>query len=340
MCKVSVIVPVYKIPEDLLRKCFDSLTNQTLSDSEFIIVSDGAPQQECNICKEYIQKDSRFHFFENEHTGVSATRNFALQKVRGDYLLFLDADDYIDFNLCKKISEAATNWNSDIIIYEITFDNINKQMNPSIWDSDIAHLTFEQKKHVVESTIFTKSSHSSILCGVCCKAYKTTFVQENNIQFQKNLRYAEDQLFNTQALVKTDNISYLSKTPFYHCIYRNNSSSHSYKANYDKEVFIYLDSLHEIFKSNSSLLCKQLFHNRVIECILYTLYICIFSPEKNVKIHNRKEIFQTFISNTYCKEALHLCEKNKFSISERILIHLCRIKSFWGLFLISKKWYL
>lgn len=340
MYKVSVIIPVYKIPENLLRRCFDSLISQTLFDCEFVVVSDGAAQQECRICKEYSHKDCRFIFFENEHAGVSATRNFALQHIKGDYVFFLDADDYIDKNLCNRIWVAAQTYHSDIILFGMAIERDSIKKTPDIWDHDVAQLSLEQRKNVLESAIFTKSIYSPILCGVCCKAYKTAFIRENNIQFNKDLHYAEDQLFTVHALTKSDKISYLSQAPFYHCVYRSNSSSRTYKTDYDKEVISYLDCIYEIFKHNPSLFEYQLFHNRVIECILYTLYICIFRPEKKLKFNERKAAFLAFINNRYCNEALQLCELKKFNLPESILILLCRIKCFWGLYILSKKWYL
>ena len=87
MIKVSVIVPVYKVPLKYLRACLDSLTAQTLQECEFIVVSDGAPEAECAICAEYAGKDSRLKFFRREHAGVSATRNYGIEKAQESSLL-------------------------------------------------------------------------------------------------------------------------------------------------------------------------------------------------------------------------------------------------------------
>ena len=118
MIKVSVIVPVYKVPLEYLRACLDSLTAQTMQECEFIIVSDGAPEAECSICDEFATKDSRFKFFKQEHAGVSAARNFGIEQAQGEYIIFVDADDWIKSETCEITYTFAKDNNSDIVLFD------------------------------------------------------------------------------------------------------------------------------------------------------------------------------------------------------------------------------
>ena len=107
MIKISIITPVYKVPLDFLRICFDSLAAQTMQESEFIIVSDGASEEECALCEEYRIKDSRFKFFKRKHAGVSATRNYGIKQAQGEYITFVDSDDWINPDSCTNSYKYA-----------------------------------------------------------------------------------------------------------------------------------------------------------------------------------------------------------------------------------------
>ena len=115
---MSIIIPVYKVPLEYLRACFDSLVAQTMQESEFIIVSDGAPEAECSVCEEFTKKDSRFKFYKCNHAGVSAARNFGINQVQGEYITFVDSDDKITPNFCSSIYNKAYKWDSDILLFE------------------------------------------------------------------------------------------------------------------------------------------------------------------------------------------------------------------------------
>ena len=107
MINVSVIIPVYKVPLEYLRACFDSLVAQTMQESEFIVVSDGAPEAETFVCEEYVAKDSRFKLFKCVHAGVSAARNYGMEAASGEYVAFVDSDDAVVKNFCEIIYESS-----------------------------------------------------------------------------------------------------------------------------------------------------------------------------------------------------------------------------------------
>ena len=119
MIKVSVIIPVYKVPLEYLQACFDSLAAQTMQECEFIVVSDGAPNEERSICEEYAAKDSRFNFFKQEHAGVSATRNYGIDQAQGKYIAFVDADDWIDPETNQIVYDYAFENDSDIVFWDM-----------------------------------------------------------------------------------------------------------------------------------------------------------------------------------------------------------------------------
>ena len=114
MPKVSVIVPVYNV-EQYLSRCLTSLINQTLEDIEIIVVNDGSTDGSERIIKEYKRNNSKIIAVNKENGGLSSARNFGLYYATGEYVAFLDSDDYVDRNIYKKMYEKAKATNSDYV---------------------------------------------------------------------------------------------------------------------------------------------------------------------------------------------------------------------------------
>ncbi|MBR3071812.1 glycosyltransferase family 2 protein [Fibrobacter sp.] len=340
MIKISVIIPVYKVPLKYLRACLDSLVAQTMQECEFIVVSDGAPETECSVCEEYATRDSRFKFFKHDHCGVSATRNFGIKQAKGEYITFVDSDDRITETFCEKIYNKAKEWNSDILLFEQVSQKKNNIFHYHLYKHDISIASPIQYRNMLTRLYFPKNNNGLILAGVCCKAYRRLFIQENNILFQTELHYSEDQYFCLNAFLKTNKISYLANSHFYIQVCRFNSASQTYKANYENEIYFYLESINNIAKMYSDLIPTELFYNRTIQCILYTLDKCIYRPDKNISTNQRKSTFLSFLNNPYCKESLINFNRHCFTLTEKIACHLCRKKAFWTLLLVSKKWHI
>lgn len=109
---ISVIIPIYNV-EKYLNRCIDSIINQTYTNLEIVLVDDGSTDSSWDICKEYENKDKRVKAFRKENSGISATRNFALDHTTGKYIFFIDSDDFIDLDLIEKLYESLLRNNCD-----------------------------------------------------------------------------------------------------------------------------------------------------------------------------------------------------------------------------------
>ena len=147
MIKVSVIVPIYKVPVEYLRECLDSLASQTEQECEFIMVSDGAPAAECSICKEYSDKDFRFKFLIREHAGVSATRNYGIEQAQGEYITFVDSDDWIEKETCSLAYNYAKENDSDVVLWDSCHFSEKKNFFGKYQNEPIKKMTLAQKKY-------------------------------------------------------------------------------------------------------------------------------------------------------------------------------------------------
>lgn len=129
MNKVSLIVPVYNTSK-YLEKCINSLINQTLKDIEIIIINDGSTDNSEKIIKKF--NDKRIKYIAKQNEGIGKTRNLGIEKATGEYLAFVDSDDYLSIDFCKKMYTKATSDNCDIVIcnfFEVRHNLIGIKFN-------------------------------------------------------------------------------------------------------------------------------------------------------------------------------------------------------------------
>lgn len=212
MIKVSVIVPVYRVPLEYLRACLDSLVAQTMQECEFIIVSDGAPEAECSICEEYAAKDTRFKFFKREHAGVSAARNFGIEQAQGEYITFVDADDWIASTMLEEIFFFAKKNPSDIV----TMDFFVSQNGKDI-------LRKQKPKLLCAESMLRQILIGELFGGMQIRIIKKAFYDSHIVLFRENIEYCEDVIFWSEFLQYAPQISYFGKA-FYHYVQDNNGS--------------------------------------------------------------------------------------------------------------------
>lgn len=115
MNKISIIVPVYNV-EKYIKRCVDSLLEQTYSDIEIILVDDGAKDNSGSLCDDLAKNDDRIKVFHKENGGLSSARNYGIEKATGDYVCFVDSDDYVSPDYCRKMIEVSQSENADIVV--------------------------------------------------------------------------------------------------------------------------------------------------------------------------------------------------------------------------------
>lgn len=115
---ISVVVPIYNV-EKYIEKCIDSIINQTYTNLEIILVDDGSPDKCGKICDEYAKRDKRIKVIHKENGGVSSARNIGLDNLNGEYVTFIDADDYISNNYCEELLNALKTENADCVACRI-----------------------------------------------------------------------------------------------------------------------------------------------------------------------------------------------------------------------------
>lgn len=213
MTKLSIIVPVYNV-EKYLPKCLESLIKQTLKDIEIICVNDGSMDNSLAILKEFASKDSRIRIIDNQHQGVAKTRNTGIEQSTGEYIGFVDSDDYIDIDFFEKLYNSATKSNSDIAIASIL-------KHKKFFNIYNAKYTKEETAITIQDKIKLCEDKKHFFFYAWNKIYHSGFIKENNIKFSEGQIY-EDVMFAIKALYYSNKIISVYGTK-YHYIEHENS---------------------------------------------------------------------------------------------------------------------
>ena len=205
MQKVSVIISVYNV-EKYLARCLDSVINQTLKDIEIICVNDGSTDNSAQILEEYAQKDERIKVITQVNSGLSEARNTGMSASTGEFIAFLDSDDFVDLDFYEALYNSAVKNNCEIACGNIIRENDKKKRKPFV-DYD--------KEHVV-SSVKDKYEVTKVPdhCYVWNKIYKRESLINSGVTFIRGITY-EDMPFTADVLEKLGNLVCVPKV-FYH----------------------------------------------------------------------------------------------------------------------------
>lgn len=230
MPKVSIIVPIYNV-ETYLERCIDSLIGQTLDDIQIILVNDGSTDNSGKIAKEYaIKHQDKIMYLEKENGGLSDARNYGLPYATGEYIAFLDSDDYIDKEAYKTMYDKAKQENADYVECDFIWEYPNKIKEDK-------RVEYKNKKEML----------AFVRVVAWNKLIKREVIEENNLEFPKGLRY-EDVEFTYKLIPHLNKVSYIDKY-FIHYTQRENSIANVQNAR-TAEIFTILDDVINYYKEN------------------------------------------------------------------------------------------
>lgn len=246
---ISVIVPVYNA-EQYLDECLNSIKAQTYSDLEIICVNDGSTDRSKKIVESFCQQDSRFTLLDIENNGVSNARNHAIEIAKGKYIMFVDADDWIDAETCEIAIKMIRKHEADVVMWSYMSENDGGPSPKKIFNGNKIFETHETvgKLHQRFVGITGKElSHPEMadsLCPVWGKLYKKNVIVDNEVKFVdlEKIGTYEDGLFNLEVFGHINKAIYLDG--YYYHYRRNNSNSTT--AKYNERLFEQWENLYKI----------------------------------------------------------------------------------------------
>ena len=212
---VSIIVPIYNA-EQYLRRCVDSILNQEYTDFELLLVNDGSTDASGDICEEYGDRDPRVIVIQKENTGVSDSRNRALDRARGKYIQFLDSDDWITPDATRLFVRAAEEYGCDMVISDF-YRVVGERLSTKGDIEEEGVLTREEfAAHMMENP-------ADFYYGVLWnKLYRRDIVEEHNLRMDTDINWCEDFMFNLEY-IRYAKVFYALHAPIYYYVKRKGS---------------------------------------------------------------------------------------------------------------------
>lgn len=233
MPKVSVIVPIYNV-ENYIEKCLETLVNQTLEDIEIILVNDGSKDNSEVIAKRFLKNyPEKIVYLEKENGGLSDARNYGIPYAKGEYVAFLDSDDYVEKDMYEKMYTLAKKENSDMVQCNFYWEYIEEQKR-KLGDLE----EYQNKKEMIVKGRVEAWN----------KLIRREVLENPDIRFPKDLRY-EDVEFTYKLVPFINKVSFI-KEPFVHYVQRGNSISNSQNER-TGEIFDILDNVIKFYKEKN-----------------------------------------------------------------------------------------
>ncbi|MGD1416410.1 glycosyltransferase family 2 protein [Bacillus stercoris] len=331
---VSVVIPVYNA-EKYLSTCIESVLNQTLRELEVIIVDDGSKDSSKKIIQEYASKDNRIVPIFQENQGVSIARNNALDKAKGDFIVFVDADDRVHEDAYESMLNAITHHGVDIVFSEVIWDYEDKSKNfIKKFSIDANQPIFRDK---IKQVILVDFLYNGSYGGVWNKMFKKSFIEDNNLRFPPNKSLGEDWIFCLEAFTHCDSTYYID-TPYY---YYRQVNDGSLMRKYNPHLFeSYIESnTLERYSKRWGIYDEKIQLDLARRKCFVAVNGCIqneFKSDCNSTIKQKMSLISKIVSHPEVQKSVQIALKNENSFPKKVYLNMIKRKSVLGLFLIGK----
>lgn len=339
--KISVIVTIYNTPEKYLRKCLDSIINQTLKQIEIILVNDGSNEDTTKICEEYRKKDNRINLINQSNGGESVARNVGIQNATTENITFVDSDDYIELNLCEKLAKYMEEINNeyDIIIFNCYVDYKNKKVKNQFYTrqglldkQDIEQIQLQN----IEKGITKYYPPESNISVPWAKVYNKQFIKQNNLKYIKNIIRMTDAIFNLEAFEKAKKIYMLDDY-----LYHYNQNEFSVCQKYSKDTISYYETyfgyakkyIEKYNKNQKFIDTLNIKISTSIDKYMYNYYFNKDNPNNYKKI---KEEFSNLLKRDLYKNAMSNVKMEYLSTYQKLVVSSAKKNNIFKLKILNK----
>lgn len=255
---ISVIIPVYNV-EKYLDKCMISLLNQQYADMEIVIVDDKSTDGSLSIAKEYEKYNNVKVISKEKNSGLSDSRNIGIKESSGQYLMFLDSDDYVEDDCLLKIQEIVKEQNKPDIVY---FGYSEEYEDKNVRHIKYGYVSPKNKEYTGEEFALAELKQRNLYAAACFGIYKRELIVENEILFESGI-FHEDELWTPQIILHADRV-YTSDYVFYHYLRREGSITRSDdKTRHGKDMLYICKKLDEVVKKIENVELKKYMNNHI-----------------------------------------------------------------------------
>ncbi len=322
--KVSIIIPVFNTSM-YLRQCLDSVINQTLREIEIICVDDGSTDNSLEILKEYQQADNRIKILTQNHKKQSAARNYGLSAACGEYIGFVDSDDWCELDMYEKLYKKAKETDSDITMCAVTTYNDN---NSNEFSESNTYANLDIFPKVFFERVFSPNETLDFLMDICVypvnKIIKRELVDKNKIKFPENIHNYEDGIFFFNVWLSARRISIIKDFGYFYRMYSETSTSYSNDFN---KIQIF-----EAFDEKKKILKKHKVYNKIKKEFTSCKQKCLILWFSKIRNKFVKSIYALvmLINMPSCYLAPFAGLKKELWLLKQILFNKNQRIVFWG----------
>lgn len=320
---VSVIVPIYGV-EKYLENCLTSILNQTYRNLEIILVDDGSPDNCGAICDEYALKDSRIKVIHKQNQGLGYARNTGLEIAMGEYVYFIDSDDWIELNTIETLVSNMISNDVDLVMMGFKKSTETQSTSYSIVDKNTLYIGDSVQKKVLLPMVAQDSSIKedfTINMCVWTNLYKREIIEKNNISFFSEREYlSEDICFNLSYLLNTQKMVIIPET-LYNYRYNPTSLTNKYKGNeFDKLKKLYSEIQNIITQGNLNYIVEyrteRFFITKTREILFRIANDSALSKQEKNRICNE------IINDSLCRKVLDTYPVSSYIAKYKIIAYL------------------
>lgn len=342
---ISIVIPVYNVPIQLLKRCLKSILLQIDNNAEIVVIDDGSNSKKADSYIKICDKDSRIKYYRQENSGVSSARNRGVEYSKGEYILFVDADDYITDGCIGQAKEAINNWHPDIVFGYVYKDfNDKGTINHNLSANASKRLLFSGKKDMARILNHIlgyeddglRSEYGYIADGPVCRFFRKVLFEK--ARFDVRLKWNEDTIWNIE-LLNHCNTAVICKSRWYIYAIRNDSAMQIYRANCYEEFMCAIKKEMDI--------SDRLWNTRINKGIAYRVWgdIFVLSRSYIFNKHNKMTFFDKYndlkcaIESKPYQKAIRLVDfgfeqRETHKIIKRMLNKLMKYKFFLGVYFI------
>lgn len=294
--KFSVIIPIYNA-EKTIAKCLDSLLSQDCNDTEIILVNDGSTDTSGEICKKYASIHPEIKYLEKENGGVSSARNTALNVAQGDYITFVDSDDWVTSDYFSTINDVLNDFDYDFIQFSqmtVKGDDYSKKLVPAFDSSNHEEIILRLISDMCQKRVNTPNG----------KVYKRHIINDYTIRFKEDIEIGEDRTFNIQYAINIKSFRASPQPLYVICIENESSLSRKKRDDLDKQVEKSEEYLREVLKK--SCLSKE-DKLKIIEAINFDNLRTVYTKAKYLRRSKLPYFKRLKELNKYCN---HVNKRN------------------------------
>ena len=279
---------MYKV-EPYVRQCLDSLVRQTYPNVEILLIDDGSPDNSAVICGEYAQRYNNITFLRQENAGVSVARNNGLDHATGDYVLFVDPDDWIELDCCERLNEAIQEKQYDIVFF---MDRVLDENKGTEIVHDLGDIRIIQY-HTIANSYRSYGFHSGTPWG---KFMRRSFLEKHHFRFAPGVVKAQDVLMDTQIYERLENAFYLNYSGY---VYRLNEGSSNVRFNPKivKGTYLLVEGLGQVADlHDGDSNYQQSMAQTCVDRINFMERLYLFHPKGNVSKQEALRVYREYLA--------------------------------------------